>query len=110
MLAPISRQFGIVSTDEVVIAPSGFTAGRRVEAAQDVEQGRLARAGRPEQHDELAFIDIEIDIPQRMDLNFAHGVGLGQIAGVKDHAAGYCWLWDWLSATLSCYCFLRFSR
>jgi hypothetical protein len=27
-----------------------------------------------------------------MDLNFAHGIGLGQIACVKDHAAGYCWM------------------
>lgn len=93
MLTPIARQFGIVGAHEVVVAPSRLAAGRRVEAAEDVEQGRLARAGRSEQHDKFAFVDIEIDVPERMDLNFAHGVGLGQIAGVKDHAAGYCWLW-----------------
>ena len=103
VLAPVPGQFGVVGTDEVVVAPSRFAAGRRVETAQDIEQGRLARAGRSEQHDKLALIDIEIDVLQRMDLNFAHGVGLGQIAGVKDHAAGYYWLWGWLSATMS-YC------
>ena len=92
MLAPVSGQFGVVGADEVVVAPSRLAAGRRVEAAQDVEQGRLARTGRPEQHDKLALIDIEIDVPQRMDLHFAHGIGLGQIARVKHHAAGYCWL------------------
>jgi hypothetical protein len=31
----------------------------------------------PEQHDKFAFIDIEIDVPERVDLTFAHGVGLG---------------------------------
>ena len=92
MLAPVSGQFGVVGADEVVVAPSRFAAAWRVEAAEDVEQGRLARAGRPEQHDKLAFIDIEIDVLQRVDLDFAQGIGLRQIACVKDHAAGYCWL------------------
>ena len=89
MLAPVARQFGVVGADKVVVAPACLAAGRRVEPAEDVEQRRLARAGRPEQHDEFAFVDVEIDVPERVDLDFAHGIGLGQIAGLKDGATGF---------------------
>ena len=36
-------------------------AGRRVEAAHQVEQRRLARAGRPHQRQEIALRDLEVD-------------------------------------------------
>ena len=92
MLAPVARQFGVVGADKVMVAPARLAGGRRVEPAEDVEQRRLAGTGRPEQHDEFAFVDVEIDVPERVDLDFAHHVGLGQVAGLKDHATGFALL------------------
>ena len=89
MLAPVARQFGVVGADKVMVAPACLATGRRIEPAEDVEQRRLARTGRPEQHDEFAFIDVEIDVPERVDLDFAHDIGLGQIAGLKHRATGF---------------------
>src|SRR5262249_16940754 len=41
--------------------------GRSLERAGDVEQGRLARARRPDDRDELPVRDGEIDPAQRLD-------------------------------------------
>ena len=74
MLAPIARQFRIVGTDEVMLAPPRLTGGGRVEPAEDIEQRRLAGARRSEQHDEFALIDVEVDVAQCMHLDFAHHI------------------------------------
>jgi hypothetical protein len=47
LLAPISRELGVVRTDQIMLAPSHHAQSGRVEAAEDVEQGRFARARRP---------------------------------------------------------------
>ena len=46
----------------------------------------------PEQHDEFALVDVEIDVPEGVDLDFAHPIGLGQIAGLKHHATRFALL------------------
>src|SRR5438309_3178215 len=68
----------------VVVEPRDFgaveevtTASRHVEAADAVRERRLTRAARPHDGDELPFFDDEIDASQRMDLDLAHTVGLG---------------------------------
>jgi hypothetical protein len=74
----------------------------------------LSRVDLPEpegpSNDKLALKDVEIDVLERMDLNFAHGIGLGQIACVKHHAAGYCWLRRLVKRHDVLLLLLRFSR
>ena len=88
MLAPIARQRGIVGIDEIMVAPFRLARGRRIKSAKDVEQRRLARAGRPQQHDEFPLIDVEVNIAQRMHLDLAHNIDLRQAAGVENRRAG----------------------
>ena len=59
-------------------------AGRHVEPAEDVEQRRLAAARRPEQHDELAAVEIQVDRAQRVHLDLAHAVDLLDPTGLED--------------------------
>ena len=48
---------------------------RLLEAGDDVEQGRLAAAGRAEQADEIIGLDVEIDVVQRQQVAAAPLVG-----------------------------------
>ena len=55
------------------------TSGRP--GRQDVEKRRFAAAGRSEEDDELAPLQVEVEAPQRLNLDFAHLVGLDEAAG-----------------------------
>ena len=59
-------------------------AGRAVQAADDVEQRGLARAGPPAQRDQLARADRERDAAQRVHGRAAAAEGAGHVAG-GDH-------------------------
>jgi len=71
MLAPVARQFGLARAPQVMVAPARGARSWRVEPTKNVEQRRLAAAGRPEQHHELRRVDIEIDAAQRLHLDLA---------------------------------------
>ena len=61
------------------------TAGAgHIEAAEDVQQRRLAAARRPQQHHEFTGVQIQINAAQGMDLDFAGAVDLGQTPGTED--------------------------
>jgi hypothetical protein len=85
MLAPVARQFRVVGINEIVVAPHRLTGCGRIEAAEDVQQRRFAGAGGPQQHDEFALIDVEVDVAQRMHRDFAHDIDLRQAAGAEHH-------------------------
>jgi len=51
--------------------------GRCVEAAEDVHEGGLARAGGAYDRDHLALLDLEVDPTQRLHGELARVVGLG---------------------------------
>ena len=76
-----SRQAGDFLAVEHVRA-----AGRAIEHAHDVEQGRLAAARRAHDRDELAVGDVEVDAVQRRRLDGVGAIGLGQ-AGHGEHDA-----------------------
>src|ERR1700686_316937 len=59
-------------------------AARYVEAADDVHQRRLAGAACAHDRDELAPGDVQVDPLQRLHLDLAHAVGLGD-ALERDH-------------------------
>jgi hypothetical protein len=78
-----------------VRCPARRCAGRRrelagagrVEAADQVEQGGLARARRPHQRDEVALGDVQVDAVQHLDALGAADVGLGQAADLDQRPA-----------------------
>ena len=62
---PVARQLVLVGVGEVGAAIDDAAGGADVEAAQDVEQRRLAAARGAEQDDQLALEQIEVDAAQR---------------------------------------------
>ena len=88
VLAPVLGQQPLAGADEIVVAEPCLAAGRRVQAAEDVEQCRLAAARRAEQDDELALTDIEVHGSQRDDVDFPNSVDLRQ-ATRHEHRARF---------------------
>ena len=86
MLAAVLGQRGVVGRREILVVVQHLTGRRDVEPTEDVEQRRLATPRRPEQHDELAGVEIEVDAAQRMHVDLAHGIDLGDLAGREDRA------------------------
>ena len=87
--APVARCRELVAAHRVGrFAREPVLARRRpVEAAEDVHQRALARAGSAHHGDELARFDRQRHAVERMDDLVAHGVGLDQIDGLdKCHA------------------------
>jgi len=64
-----------------------MAVGGRVQPAQDVQQRRLAAARWAEHHHELAAAQLQVDAAQRLHLDIAHGVDLGQPLGAEDDLA-----------------------
>ena len=64
-----------VVAHDVVAVRRHRAARRRDDAADDVDERRLAGAVRPEQREDLPLADLEIDLLERHE---ARGVGLGQ--------------------------------
>ena len=58
---------------DVALAQPHVPAGRLDEARDDAQRRRLAAAGRPQQHHELAVGDVERDVAHRMDVAVALG-------------------------------------
>ena len=56
-----------------------------VDAAQDVEQRGLARAGRPQQHAEFAFFNGKVDALQHFNTVFTTAKGLFDLIQFKKH-------------------------
>ena len=73
--------------------------GRAVEAPGDVEQGRLARAARAHDGDELAEADLEADAGQRGDGRLAGAVDAGDV-GEDDVCCGHEWFPPWCVVTV----------
>ncbi len=78
-----ARQLGFLGRAQVVALTLHLTAAGSVQPAQDVEQGRFAAARGPQQHHELARVQVEVDAAQRLHLHLAHGVVFAQGARTK---------------------------
>src|SRR5580658_6814930 len=55
--------------------------------AHDVKQSRLARPRRPDNGDEFAGLDVQIDAAQRVHIHFAGMVGFSEAANGDDWPA-----------------------
>ena len=67
------RAGGAIVRDDVVAGDRDLAGARLDDAADDVDQRRLAGAVRPEQRENLAAADVQVDALQRLE---AAGVGL----------------------------------
>ena len=88
MLAPKARDFRLRRAGEQVVEVADLAAGGHVETAQDVEQRRFAAAGRPEQHVQLAAVELEVDAAQRLNFHLADPIGLGETPGAENRCGG----------------------
>ena len=61
--------------------------GRRVEAAEDVEQRGFAAARRAEQHDQFAVVEIEVHAIERANLRLPAWINLRQPPHLKQGLA-----------------------
>ena len=84
VMAPVFRERRLVGGRQIAIAIGHRAARRHIEAADDVEERRFAAAGRPEHDDELAGSDRQRHAAQRMHVDLAHPVDLGDIPQGKD--------------------------
>src|SRR5207248_9430547 len=69
----------VVREPRHVAAVQEIRAGRRpIEAAEDMHQRRFARPGGTDDRDELAALDVDRETAERMDLDVADVVDLGE--------------------------------
>ena len=80
------RQFVVVHLADQAAVDVVLALRRRIEAADQVHQGRFAGARRPHDRDVLAALDLDIDAGDRVDHLVAHDVGLPDIVRADDDA------------------------
>src|SRR5216683_3323605 len=71
------RKLVVVEPGDVGPVEEVASAGRHVQAADDVHQCRFARAAGAHDRDEVAAFDMQVNSAERLDLDPAHAVGLG---------------------------------
>ena len=81
-----SQLLFIIGRDLGAVQPR-TAAGEGVHAAEDVEDGGLAGAGRPDDHTEFPSPDLKADIMQRFDLQLARPIDLPDI--LKFHKSAH---------------------
>src|SRR6267142_964015 len=78
-VGPPARQVGLAHRRDVAAVDAEASLRRDVDAGDQVEQGRLPRAGGPHQGDELPLVDLEVDVLQDGDLEGVPAVDLGDM-------------------------------
>jgi hypothetical protein len=88
--APVAHQCPLVGGEggDLLAGQQIAAAGRAVEAAEGVHQRRFARAGRPDEGDELARIDGQRDAAQGHDLHLAEFVDLANRLQLDEFGSG----------------------
>ena len=87
LLVADAGQLIVVELGDVVTVEPVAAAGGRIEATDEVHQGRLAGAGGAHDGDVFVMADAQVDAAEGVDLLIAHLVGLPKILG-DDNLAG----------------------
>src|SRR6202011_4646663 len=87
---PPLRQCCLVELIDASAGHRDDALGRGVETADEIEQGRFSRAGRPHERDEVALLDVEIDMVERFDRLTAALVNFTQVANCDENAHVFC--------------------
>src|SRR5206468_1828158 len=82
------RQLVVLETPDLLAVESVASAGRHVQAAEDIHQRTLARAAGPHDRDELAVVDREADALQRAHVNSPEVIDLGDADDLDTHRPG----------------------
>ena len=86
LLVANARQFIVGHVADEVPVDVILPAGRRIEAAGQVHQGRFAGAGRTHDGHVFAPLDLDIHPGNGVNLLVAHDIGLPNIVGADDDA------------------------
>src|SRR5882672_4323577 len=78
-VGPPPRQVGLAHRRDVAAVDAETPLRRHVDSGDQVEQGRLPRAGGPHQGDELPLVVLEVDVLQDGDLEGVPAVDLGDM-------------------------------
>ena len=84
LLVPDPRQLVVVHLAHLLVVQQVAALRRRVEAADEVHERRLARPGRAHDRDVFAALDGDGHAPEGMDLLRAHLVGLPKILSFNE--------------------------
>ena len=87
LVAPDPRQVVVGQAAERFAVDADLAGGRAIEAADQVEQRRLAGAGRPDDRDHLAARDRQRDVVERDDVALAFEL-FGDVVEVNDGGSG----------------------
>jgi len=77
---------GVGERGEVRAVDGDGAGGRAGEAAEDVEEGRFARARGTDDRHKLARIDGKAYVTQRLNLKFAGAIGFTEVLGEDDRS------------------------
>ena len=77
LLVPDHRQLVVIELADIGAVEEVAACRRHVQATDDVHESGLARAAGAHDGDELAFADMHVDTAQRLDVDLAHPIGLG---------------------------------
>ena len=83
--SPIKRAGGAIVGEDVVAADGDRAGRRRHDPADDADQRGLAGAVRPEQRENLALVDVEIDALECLEPG---SIGLGKVRNRNDRRHG----------------------
>ena len=78
-VAPILGELALVQTAEVAPLDLDDPGGRPIQAADHVEDRRLARAARSDDREELALADVEVDAAERDDAGVGYPIDLEDV-------------------------------
>ena len=79
VVTPVGGQLPLGEGGDIRSLQQHMSGGEPVHAAQDVEQGGLARAGGADDHADLPLFDGEVHVVQRFDADFAHLIDLPHV-------------------------------
>jgi len=77
---------GVGEAGEILAGHLHTARSRRCEASNDMEQGRLPRAGRPHDREKIAGLHFQVDSAERRHVDLAHAVRLAEVLGLDDEA------------------------
>src|SRR4051812_9421834 len=83
LISPIS-ELGFVEARDVDALDEAFAFGWAINARDDMEQGAFAGAGRAHQGEKFAGVDVERDVVEGSDIDFALSINLGEISDGDD--------------------------
>src|SRR5690606_7588423 len=89
VVAPVVGERRVRGSAQLGALVEERAGARNVEAADDVEQRRLAAARSAQQNQELTLLQGEVDSAQCVHVDFAHAINLTEPSGTRDLVAWF---------------------